>query len=221
MAVDDTPSPTASAALCAALVIASQTAGKAARDALFLSQFHVTKLPALLIASALLSIAASLWMARTMTKSSPATVVPLLNITSALLLIGEWLLYSSFPGAIAIALYVHMSVIGAILVSGFYSVVSERFDPRSARSAIGTIGAGSTLGGILGAVLAERTGAFLGTAAVLPVLAGLQLVAGWRIAVLARTHAVPPKPSESTRALVDAVRSLRHVTLLRHLALLV
>jgi len=221
MAVDDTPSPTGSAALCAALVIASQTAGKATRDAIFLSQFHVTKLPALLVASAFLSIVASLWMARTMTKSSPAIVVPLLNVTSALLLIGEWLIYSSAPGPVAVAVYVHQSVIGAILVSGFYSVVSERFDPRSARSAIGTIGAGSTLGGILGAVIAERTGALLGTAGVLPVLAGLQLVTGWRVAALARSHAAPAKPSESTRALVDAMRSLRHVTLLRHLALLV
>ena len=221
MAVDETPNPAASAAICAGLVIASQTAGKAARDAIFLSQFHVTKLPALLIASALLSIAAALWMARTITKNSPALVVPLLNITSALLLLGEWLLYSSFPGGVAIAVYVHQSVIGALLVSGFYSVVSERFDPRSARSAIGTIGAGSTLGGILGAVIAERTGALLGTAGVLPVLAGLQLVTGWRVAVLARTHSAPPKQSESTRALVEAMRSLRHVKLLRHLALLV
>src|SRR5262249_52891300 len=49
MAVDDKPSPTASAAICAALVIAGQTSGKATRDALFLSQFHVTKLPALLV----------------------------------------------------------------------------------------------------------------------------------------------------------------------------
>src|SRR5262249_56870939 len=46
-------------------------------------------------------------------------------------------------------------------------------------------------------------------------------VSGWRVAVLARTHAAPPKPSESTRALVDAIKGLRHVTLLRHLALLV
>jgi len=219
--VEDTASPTRSAALCAVLVIAGQTAGKAARDALFLGQFHVTKLPALLVASAFLSIATSLWMARLMTTRSPAKVVPILNAASALLLIGEWLLYQPFPRATAVVVYVHQSVIGALLVSGFYSVVSERFDPRSARSALGTIGAGSTLGGILGAVVAERTGALIGTAGVLPVLAVLQLVTGWRVAALARTHAVPPRPSESTRALVDALRSLRRVTLLRNLALLV
>src|SRR5262249_60940168 len=104
MAVDDTPSPTASAAICAALVIASQTAGKAARDAIFLSQFHVTKLPALLIVSALLSILASLWMARMMTRSSPAIVVPITYSASAVALIVEWLGYTRVPPAAAGAL---------------------------------------------------------------------------------------------------------------------
>src|SRR5262249_17341563 len=89
------------------------------------------------------------------------------------------------------------------------------------KRAMGAIGTGSTLGGILGAVLAERAGALLGTAGVLPVLAGLQLVIAWRIAALARSHAAPARPAQSARALVDALRSLRHVTLLRDLALLV
>src|SRR5262245_37697756 len=153
--VDDRPS-TAAAALCAALVIAGQTAGKATRDAIFLGQYHVTKLPALLVASAVLSVAASLGMARLMTRRAPAVVVPVANVFSAALLVGEWLLYQQAPRTAAIVVYLHQAVLGALLVSGYYSVVSERFDPRSAKRAIGTIGTGSTLGGILGAVLAER-----------------------------------------------------------------
>jgi hypothetical protein len=216
----DSPA-TVAATVCGALVIAGQTAGKAARDALFLSQFSVTKLPALLVASAVLSVIAALATARMLTRRSPASVVPAANGASAVLLLGEWLLYRHFPGPAAVAVYIHQAVLGGIIVSGFYSVVSERFDPRSARRALGTIGAGSTLGGILGALLAERTAALVGPAAILPALAALQLVAAAGVARLARGSGAPPRQSESPRALLEALRGVRRVALLRHLALLV
>src|SRR5688500_17683404 len=56
------------ATLCAALTFAQQVAGKAARDALFLSAFDVSALPAMLVVSALASIALALASTRWMTR---------------------------------------------------------------------------------------------------------------------------------------------------------
>jgi hypothetical protein len=221
---DDTRRRALFAAACAGLAISSQTAGKAARDAIFLSQFHVTRLPALLVASSILSIVAALVLARAMTRRSPTRLIPLLNAASAVLLLVEWWLLGRVPGPAAIAVYIHQAVIGAILVSGFWSVISETFDPRTARRVMGTVGAGATLGGIVGAVIAERAAALVGTAGVLPVLAALQLVAAWGVARLGG-----PAPAPQPRAAADVppfavsetLKNLWRVALLRQLASLV
>jgi len=218
---DDTRRAALAASFCAVLGIAAQVAGKAARDAIFLDNFSVTRLPALLVSASVLSVVAALGMARAMARRSPGRLVPLVNLISAVLLMVEWFALERVPRPAAIAVYLHQSVFGAILVSGFWSLVAESFDPRTARKVMGTIGAGATLGGVLGAVVAERAAAIVGTHFILPVLAGLQLIAAWRLWALARmAHA--PRPSDQTPLAVgEAVRSIFRVALLRHLALLV
>ncbi|MCB9598719.1 MAG: hypothetical protein H6719_38745 [Sandaracinaceae bacterium] len=46
------------------------------------------------------------------------------------------------------------AVFGALVISGFWSVVNERFDPHSAKQMIGRIGTGATFGGVAGGLLA-------------------------------------------------------------------
>ena len=57
------------------------------------------------------------------------------------------------PGTIAAAVYLHIAAFGGAVVSGFWSVVNERFDPYAAKKAIGKIAGGATFGGVLGGVL--------------------------------------------------------------------
>src|SRR5262249_57515963 len=85
----------------------------------------------------------------------PTRLIPLINVTSAALLLVEWWLLKRVPGPAAIAVYIHQAVLGAILVSGFWSVIGETFDPRSARRVMGTVGAGATLGGLIPPLLPE------------------------------------------------------------------
>src|SRR6187549_2893065 len=73
----------------------------------------------------------------------------------------------------AILLYLHSTSLGAVLVSGFWAIVNERFDPRTARSTISHIMVGGSVGGLLGGLLSERVGATLPVTAMLPVLAGI------------------------------------------------
>ena len=50
--------------------------------------------------------------------------------------------------------YLHMGVFGATLVSAYWSLVNERFDPYTAKRIIGRIGTGASLGGALGGLIA-------------------------------------------------------------------
>jgi ATP:ADP antiporter, AAA family len=207
------------ATTCAAAVLASQLAGKAARDAIFLQQFPVTNLPLLLAVSSALAIATTFLFARRMSRGVPAKIVQAANLGSAALLIVEWALIDRFPRPVATLIYMHQTLIGPILVSGFWSIISECFDPRTARRVIGTIGTGATVGGLIGAVLAERIAALAGTPALLLAIAGLQLAATWRFGVLARcgtaavavdAHDLPP--------VMDVADRISRVALLRRLA---
>lgn len=64
------------ATLCCTFMIAQQVAGKATRDALFLSNFPVSSLPVMLIAAAMTSILVVLIASRVMARYGPAAVMP-------------------------------------------------------------------------------------------------------------------------------------------------
>jgi AAA family ATP:ADP antiporter len=165
------------AAAAATIIIAFQLAGKATRDALFLSAVGVSSLPAMVIAAAVLSALLSILLARVMARSSPARLIPRLFALSGLLLIAEWGLSTQARRPTAILVYLHFTAMGAILVSGFWAIVNERFDPRSARRLIGRITAGGSVGGLIGGLLPERVGASLPLTAMLPILATLHFIA--------------------------------------------
>jgi ATP:ADP antiporter, AAA family len=167
----------AAAAAAGTVMIAFQIAGKATRDALFLSTFGVASLPPMVIAAALLSALVSVALARLMSESRPGRLVPRLLSLSALLLLAEWALALQSRRPAAVLVYLHFTGLGAVLVSGFWAIVNERFDPRSARRTIGWITAGGSLGGLLGGLLPDRIGASLSLTAMLPTLAGLHFLA--------------------------------------------
>ena len=51
-----------------------------------------------------------------------------------------------------------LATFGAVLISGFWSVVNERFDPHTAKQVVGRIAAGATVGGLLGGVVRPLRG---------------------------------------------------------------
>ena len=221
----DTPAPEAAkhrglvlaATTCAIVVLASQLAGKAARDAIFLQRFAVTNLPLLLTVSSALSIFMTFVFARKLRQGIPVRVVMIANVVSAALLVVEWQLLPHFPRPVATFVYMHQTLLGPILVSGFWSVVSECFDPRTARRVLGTIGTGATVGAVVGAVLAERVAAMFGTDWLLPTIAGLQLLATWRLSRVGR--GCPIATEDDAPVLREAVHNIRRVSLLRRLAI--
>ena len=205
------------------VMIAFQIAGKATRDALFLSSFGVAALPLMVIAAAAVSAAVSVALARLMAKNRPGWLVPRLFGLSALLLLAEWALALQSRRPAAILLYLHFTALGAVLVSGFWAIVNERFDPRTARRTIGHITAGGSIGGLLGGLLPERVGAMLSLLTMLPILATLHLLAAALVVGVEhgahhRTPAVEPQldstPGEGAVAIFRASPYLLSLALL-------
>jgi ATP:ADP antiporter, AAA family len=210
------------ATVTALVVIAGFVAGKAARDAVVLSTFPVTWLPAFIGATAILSLPLVVIAGRMMARLGPALLMPRLYLVSAVMLGAEYLAISRWPQWAAAVCFFHLGSLGAVLVSGFWSVINERFDARSAKRLIGKIGLGATVGGVVGGLIAERSGALLPPGAILLVLAGLQLVSAAAIRGLAGPEGAAHQidalaPGETMATMRAAMRS----PLLRQLGLLV
>jgi AAA family ATP:ADP antiporter len=163
----------------AAVMIAFQTAGKATRDSLFLSCFDVTALPRMVTVAAVLSVVLALFSTRLLAARGPARIVPVAFAVSGALLIVEWFLVEWAPRPTAVLFYLHYAALGGVLISGFWSQVNERFDPRTARRHVGRIAAGASVGSVLGGVLSVRVGATLSVQAMLPLLALMHLGCAW------------------------------------------
>ncbi len=216
---------TRAAAFTSAAMIAHQVAGKAARDALFLTSFSASALPGVMAVAALLSLVAALWISRLLARFSPAAVLPIVFGVSMVGLVGEWIVGQFSPAAMAIAIYLHLAVFGPLLMTAFWSLINERFDPHSARRAIGRIATGGTIGGVLGALMAWRVAAIIELSTVVLLLAALHgacLFGSLRLRATApRIKGAAREAELEDREQVSAVGMLRGEPYLRNLALLV
>jgi hypothetical protein len=70
-----------------------------------------------------------------------------------------------------VLLYLHSSVLGAIAISSFWSLLNERFDPHSAKPLMARVAGAATFGGLIGGVSAERVAALFPQGTLLPLLA--------------------------------------------------
>lgn len=175
-----TPAAPVFAAGC---MIAQQVGGKATRDALFLSNFPASDLPKAMFAAAVLAVLGVLVMSRALSRFGPARLVPMLFAGNGALFGLEWFLVGKQPAAAAAIVYLHVAVIGFTLISGFWSVINERFDPHTAKQVVGRIATGAIVGGLLGGLIAERVATYLEARAMLLVLVALNLLCAlgvWR-----------------------------------------
>ncbi len=142
------------AALLAGVLIAQQVAARALRDSLFLGAFEVSSLPAMFVASALVSLLGALGFASAQARRAPSAVLAGALGLQAVLFVAEWRLAAQQPRGVAVALYVQLALLGPGILSAFWSLVNERFDPHTARRVMGRIGTGASLGGVAGGALA-------------------------------------------------------------------
>jgi hypothetical protein len=209
------------APLTAAALIAQQVASNALRDALFLTWFEVTTLPYFMAAAAVLAIPAAESSGRLLARFGPARFVPFLLAVGSALFLVEWSLLRAYPRAVSVLVYFHASVLGAIGISTFWSLLNERFDPHSAKALMGRVAAAGAFGGLAGGVGAERVTVLLSPGAVFGLLGLVSAACVAGSVFIGRGMVV-----RAARPVVKADRrsgwaEIRRVPLLRDLALVV
>lgn len=219
---------TRAAAFTSAAMIAHQVAGKAARDALFLTTFPATALPSVMATAAALSLVAVLSLSRLMVRHSPASLLPIFFGGSAGGLVLEWVLGFTSPAATAITFYLHTALVGPVVMTAFWSLINERFDPHNAKRAVARIAGGGTIGGVLGGLMAWRIATLVALPTMLLVLAALHVacLAG-TLFIRAGKPAIAGRSSrlsifaDPTPQRIPVLRMLGRQPFLRNLALLV
>ena len=178
------------ALVAAAVMMAWQVAAKATRDSLFLSYFPATALPAMMGGAAVSSILMAFLNAVLLRRFGPSRVIPFGYLIGMALHAGEWILLPHAPRLVAIGVYIHVVALGSVLLSGFWTLANEQFDPREARRHFGQIAAFGTLGTIAGGVMAERVASLTSPQGLLVLLGALQLACA-----LTLYRFVPAKPT--------------------------
>lgn len=172
--------PTQNVAVAASLlfaVIGAFVVLKSARDALFLSAFSVANLPYLLVLTALTSAAVAAAYVRLAASSSASRGIraSLAAFLGTVLLF--WLGLHFEPQPAILLFYLWVGLFGTLVPVQAWLVVSERLSPRQARRTLGFLGAGASLGGSAGGILARACSKAWGATALLPLAAVLILLA--------------------------------------------
>jgi len=129
-------------------------AGRAVRDTLFLTEYDAVFLPRVMLAAAVFSLGAAMLVGKLMPRWGPRATAVGLALANGGVFVLEAALLEVSPRAVAVIAYVHVSTMGALVISAFSSVVNERFDPLYAKTVVARVGIGATLGGALGGILA-------------------------------------------------------------------
>jgi HEAT repeat protein len=152
-------------------------------------------------------------------------VVPVGFALGSVALMAEWALSFPAPRLAAIALYLHTAVFGAVVISAFWSLINEIFDPHTGKPAVAAIAGGGTLGGVLGGVLAWRASEVIALPTMLPVLAAMNVVSLWGTLRLRSSPAAPKAIAEVSvvpeAPALSPLREIRTTPYLRNLAWIV
>src|SRR5579863_9606026 len=144
------------ALLAAALMMAWNVTAKTTRDSLFLSAFPATSLPAMMGGAAVSSILMAVLNVALLRRFGPSRIVRYGFLTGMALHAAEWALLPRAPHLVAIAVYIHVVALGSVLLSGFWALANEQFNPREARRSFGRMAAFGTVGTVVGGLMTER-----------------------------------------------------------------
>ena len=188
-------------------MVAQLVAGRAVRDTIFLTEYDASYLPRVMLAAAALSLVSAVSVGHWMPRWGPRATALLLATLNGVVFVLEAALIDVAPRAIAVAIYLHVSVVGALVVSAFSSVVNERFDPLYAKTVVARVGTGAALGGVLGGVVALILSSTVELAVVLyglGALSALVAVGVWQIGRSTQSRRPTDGPARSG---IQTVRS--------------
>ena len=193
------------AAIAAGLMMAWQVAGKTIRDSLFLTAFSYRSLPSMAGSAAVSAVLLAVVSAKLLHRYGPFRVIPAGYALSVGLHLAEWLLMPAFPRPMAVLIYLHVVALGSVLLSGYWALANESFDPMEARERFGRIAGYGTLGGLAGGLVIYRLASLLPPTAWLLFLLVLQLGCGVMMLRMPRPSRLKrEEPPPLTRTLAGA-----------------
>ena len=133
------------------------------------------RIPRAMLAAAVISVPVVLFVSSAIARQGPGRIARLIVLVSAALFVAEWALLPRAAVIVAWLLYLHVAALGGVLLSAFFSAVAERFDPHTARRAMGRIMSGAALGGLAGGLLVSWTAELLGARTLLLALGVINL----------------------------------------------
>jgi hypothetical protein len=197
-------------------MVAQLIAGRAVRDALFLTEYDAVYLPRVMLAAAALSLGAAMSVSRLMPRWGPRGTALALAVVNGAIFVIEAALIDVAPRSIAVITYIHVSVVGALVVSAFSSVVNERFDPLHAKTVVAQVGTGGALGGMLGGVLALFLSDYFELATILYGLGGASVLIAVGVWNIGKSTQAKRSSDEKTKFGIQTIREdayLRSVAL--------
>ena len=140
------------------------------------------------------------------------------------LLLAFWMLLQTGQGWVPVAFYFLGLIFGALLLSQFWTLANDIYDPRQAKRLFGFIGGGASLGGMAGAGLTVLITGRVGTHNLLLLSAAalaLCVVVVWSVIRIENPASLPSSKTEAeSLGGMAALRLLRQSPHLRLIALL-
>lgn len=159
------------------LLISGFIISKAARDALFLTEFGALKLPYVYIGIAILTgLIVGIYTHFAERISKQETLIVSQAAVATVFVLFWWLLSNLQWRWLVFAFYVWVTIYNAILISQFWLSANDFLDARQAKRAFGLIGSGGIIGGIVGGFAAKYLAPLWGAEQLLLLVAGTCLI---------------------------------------------
>ena len=192
----------------------------------FISDLGADNIPYVLLAGGLLIGLIMQLYGRVVSILPDRWALPTVQLGLSLVLLSFFLGFRVGGAWVSSGFYMFGQVLGALLLSQFWTLANEVYDPRQARRLFGFIGGGASLSGMAGSGLAVAVTGRIGTDALLLVSAGALVLSSMVVAaVLTRERrieqSVDDEPERPSGSLVEAWKAVRESPNLRQLALLI
>ncbi len=142
--------------------------------------------------------------------------IPVTQAGMIVLLVTFWMLFTRFGADwVSVGFYLYGLILGILLISQFWTLANDIYDPRQAKRLFGLIGGGASLGGATGAAITAGLVEKLGTTTMLLVSASIMAVCLVIVVRIIRTNERAGQSDASKTGEEEGVGGGEALTLLR------
>jgi ATP:ADP antiporter, AAA family len=155
----------------------------------FIRDLGADNLPYVLLAAAPLIAIVMQGYGRLVAHLPRRLVISIVQVGMAAVLVIFWGLFQTGQEWVSAAFYFLGLILGILLISQFWTLANDVYDPRQAKRLFGFIGGGAALGGMMGSAIVAFTVQWVGTNNLLLVSAATLIVCAAVVAVVVRQSA--------------------------------